>query len=131
MNFEYTIGAVCGAVASAVLLGVYFKRKIDQVIAEQKLKLEVEVKEHQLQLKQERSELELELAKKKAEQECGLTRREDALEIREHEHARTMERLNLTEKELEQKNKALIRERQILSDSEHEAEKTRRLFRLK
>lgn len=131
MNFEYMVGAFVGAAVSAALLGVYFKRKISRVVNDQKLKLEVELKENQLQLKQEHSEQELEFEKKKSESERELARREDALEIKAHEQARISERLDLTEKDLEQKNKTLVRERQLLSDAEHEAEKERRLYRLK
>lgn len=131
MNADQTTGVIIGAVVTGVLLWVYFRKKMSQVESAQRMQLDVEARERDLKLKEERSELELQMQKKQSELERDLNRKEDALIVRARELDGEAERVELAKRELEQKSKSLTRERELLSDAEHEAEKVRRLYRLK
>ncbi len=131
MNVDHTIGAFVGALASAILLWLYFRRRHARAEEAQRMKLDVEAREQQLKLKEEQAEIELQMQKKQAELERDLARREDALLVKIRDQERESERLAQAERECDEKSKSLARERQLLSEAEHEAEKVRRLYRLK
>lgn len=131
MKTEYMIGALIGACGAGLILWVYCRWKMAQAEAAQRLRLDVETRENELRLKEERGVLELELQKKQSEMERELARREDALDVRVREFEGRVERLELKKREMEQKEKTLTREQELLTEAEHEAEKVRRLYRLK
>jgi len=114
-----------------VAFWIYHKRRLVQHEEADRLKREVEAREQQLQLKEERAAMELQLQKQQTEAERELARREDALAVRVRDLDTRSERVEMAERELDQKNKTLARERDLLTEAEHEAEKVRRLYRLK
>ncbi len=131
MNLDYTMGIVIGAACGAVLVVLFFRRQMLRMREAQRLSLDVELREAKLKLREERSEMELSLKMQQAESERLLASRENTLADRTREIERQAERLRDTETQLELKSRDLTREQQLLSDAEHEAEKVRRLYRLK
>ena len=113
-------GILIGAVIGIGFLFVAFRRRFRSQQETQRQQLEVEAREARLALREEQSELELEIKKKDAELHSA---------IREQE--RQAERLKEETAELEDRYKELVREKRLVEDAEHEAEKARRLYRLK
>lgn len=131
MKLEHTLGIAVGAVSGACLVMLFFRRRMARLEEAQQLKLDVELREAKLKLREERAEMELELQRKQNENERILTSRENELTVRTRDLERKLEHLKEAEALVEQKNKELNREQQLLSEAEHEAEKVRRLYRLK
>lgn len=131
MNADHTIGALLGALAVGLVVGLYFRKKLAAVEASHRLQSDVAAREQQLALKEERAERELQWQKKQSEAERELARKEETLVVRTRELEVRTEHVGQSERDLEQKAKALSRERELLAESEHEAEKVRRLYRLK
>lgn len=131
MNADQTIGVVIGALVTALLLWVFFRRRLAQEQANHALTLEVEMREQQLKLKEARAESELDLQKRQTELERELGRREDALVVRTRELEARLESQARAEREFEEKSRALQQAREALTEAEHEAERTRRLYQLK
>ena len=124
MTLEHILGLFIGAVIGAGLVMLVFKRKMAREEEAQRLKLDVEAREAQLKLKEERADMELDLQRKQGEFERVLMSREDELSVRSRELERQAERLTIAEERVD-------KEQASLSDAEHEAEKVRRLYRLK
>lgn len=131
MNLEHTLGIAIGAVIGAGFVVFFFRRRMSRLQEAQQLKFDVELREAKLKIKEERAEIELDLQRKQAENERLLTGRENDLTVRVRDLERKAEHLKEAENLIEQKNKELSREQRLVSDAEHEAEKVRRLYRLK
>ncbi|MDP4694459.1 MAG: ribonuclease Y, partial [Opitutales bacterium] len=98
----------------------FFKRRFarkEEVLGQ---KLDVEVREARLAIREEQSEQELKFKQRSAE-----------LDLATKENTRREELLGKQEAAIEEKSKELSREQRLLEDAEHEAEKIRRLYRLK
>lgn len=131
MDLDYSMGIVIGAISGALLVMLFFRRQMLRMREAQRLSLDVELREAKLKLREERSEMELSLKMQQAESERLLASRENTLADRTREIERQAERLRDTETQLELKSREITRQQQLLSDAEHEAEKVRRLYRLK
>lgn len=125
------MGIAAGALCGAGLVVLFFRRRMLRMEEAQQLKLDVDVREAELKLREERSKMELELQRKKTETEQQLSSRENQLTVRAHELERKEQLLKEAESLINLKNKEFSREQRLLSDAEHEAEKVRRLYRLK
>ncbi len=125
------MGIAVGAVCGACLVVLLFRRRFARSQEAQRLQFDVELREAKLKLREERSEMEFALQSKKVEHERELSSRENELTVRSRDLERKAEHLKEAEKLVEQKNAELRREQQLLGDAEHEAEKVRRLYRLK
>ncbi|WP_169305331.1 ribonuclease Y [Coraliomargarita akajimensis] len=90
-----------------------------------------ELREAQIGLKEERSNMELTYKNREAELERGLASRQDTLDSRERDLNRYSDRVEEFANNLEKKDKELSREKRLLEDAEHEAEKVRRLYNMK
>ena len=91
----------------------------------------MEQREAKLAQKEAHSELELSFKNKEIDQSRVLSIREDELKVRARELDREKERQAEQTLHVDIKLKALTRDQRHLSDAEHEAEKIRRLYRLK
>lgn len=131
MSFEHTTGIIIGAFAGAGLVVLFFRRRMQRIQDAHKHKMDVERRESELKLREDRAEMEFEIQRKQAEKEQSLTSRENELMIRARDLERQAEHLKEAEAQVDLKNKELSREQRLLSDAEHEAEKVRRLYRLK
>lgn len=128
---EQTLGILTGAVIGAASVVLSFRRRWQRKQEAQQLQLDVEMREAKLKLREERSEMELDLQRKQTENERQLTRLENELTARARELEREQEHLLQAQGQIELKTKELSRERGLLNEAEHEAEKVRRLYRLK
>jgi ribonuclease Y len=131
MRLEHTIGVVIGAVSGAVLVMLFFRRHMLRMREAQQLRLDVELREAKLKLREERSEMELDLKSQQAENERLLASRENELTVRARDLERQTEHLREAENQSDLKSRELSRDQSLLNDAEHEAEKVRRLYRLK
>lgn len=131
MILEHTLGILIGTVIGAVFVMLFFRRRWQRMQEAQELQLDVEMREAKLKLREERSEMELDLQRKQAENERQLTRLENELTVRARDLERQQENLLQAQEQIDLKNKELNREQSLLSEAEHEAEKVRRLYRLK
>ena len=111
MNFDYTLGGVIGAVCSAALLFVWAKRRLARAEKMRRSQFEVEKREAILSQKESQSSMKL--------------------EFKERELERESKRQKDSQAQLDARLKELDRGESLLSDAEHEAEKMRRLYRLK
>ncbi len=120
-------------VFSGLFIGVlffsrYFCNRRAEAIRRQ---FEVEAREERLKAKEERSSLELAYKDREAELERAIMGRSHELDTRERELARIEERTEKDRSSMEQKEKEIeIREAEM-ETSVHEAEKVRRLYKLK
>ncbi|PXA05405.1 ribonuclease Y [Coraliomargarita sinensis] len=131
MSFEQTLGIAMGAVIGACLAVLIYRRRVIRLQESERLKCDVELREAKLKLREEHNEMELELQRKQTENERMLASRENELTVRARDLDRKAEHLKEAENLIEQKNKEVSREQRLLDDAEHEAEKVRRLYRLK
>ncbi|MEC7273883.1 MAG: ribonuclease Y [Verrucomicrobiota bacterium] len=111
MNFDYTIGGVVGSFCSAVFLLVWAKRRIATTEKLRRNQFELEKREVTLRQKEMQSSMKLEFKERELERE---DKRQKDLQV-----------------QLDARLKEVEREESLLSDAEHEAEKMRRLYRLK
>lgn len=120
MNFDQIVGFAAGALIGIFAVLFFFKRRFarkEDVLGQ---KLDVEVREARLAIREEQSEQELKFKQRSAE-----------LDLATKENTRREELLGKQETANEDKAKELSREQRLLEDAEHEAEKIRRLYRLK
>lgn len=120
MNFDQIVGFAAGALIGIFAVLFFFKRRFarkEDVLGQ---KLDVEVREARLAIREEQSEQELKFKQRSAE-----------LDLATKENTRREELLGKQETANEDKAKELSREQRLLEDTEHEAEKIRRLYRLK
>lgn len=120
MTFDLIAGFLLGAIIGVVVLLISFRRRLSRQQEVQSQQLEVEAREARLVLREEQAELELELRKKEAEIQSTLRDQE-----------RQSERLREEAAQLDERLKELAREQRLIEEAEHEAEKSRRLYRLK
>ena len=111
MNFDYTLGGVFGAVCSALLLFVWVKLRLARAEKMRRSQFEVEKREAMLNQKESQFSMKLEFEEKELE--------------------RARERHKDLQTQLDKRSKEIARQESSLSDAEHEAEKMRRLYRLK
>ena len=111
MNFDYTLGGVVGSFCSAVFLLVWAKRRIARTEKLRRSQFELEKREVTLSQKEMQSSMKLEFKERELERE---DKRQKDLQV-----------------QLDARLKEVEREESLLSDAEHEAEKMRRLYRLK
>lgn len=131
MNFDHILGGFVGAVAGILIIFLATKRLFGRQEAALRAQLDVEQREARLAQKETQSELELSLKNKELDLNRSLAVREDELSIRAREMERAGERQTELQVQLDSKQKELTRDQRLLSDSEHEAEKGRRLYRMK
>ena len=131
MEFDQIVGLVCGILAGMVACRLLFARRFVRREEAQRLKFDVEVREAQLKLREEKSVFELDLKNRVAELDRSIALRNEELDLRARELARASERQTKRSKNLDERDKELVRDKRGLDDLEHEAEKTRRLYRLK
>jgi len=131
MSLEYNVGLALSAICGAGLAVLLFRRRMQAMEEAQQLKLDVDVREAELKVREERAKAELEMNRRQTESEQRFNAREVELTARTQKLERQTEQLKEAENQINLKNKDLSREQRLLSDAEHEAEKTRRLYRLK
>jgi ribonucrease Y len=131
MNFDQIAGFVLGAILGTFLYSVTMKRRADRREDMRRQQLDVAAREAQLGIREQKAELELAYQRKETEFERTFVTRGDELDIRARAMERAEERLTEQASEIEVKEKELQGAERLLEDSEHEAEKTRRLYRLK
>ena len=131
MKFDFIIGGIAGAFVGALLLYIVTKRRLTRREEALRTQLDVEQREAKLAQKEVHSELELSFKNKEIDQSRALSIREDELKVRARELDREKERQAEQTLHVDIKLKALTRDQRHLSDAEHEAEKIRRLYRLK
>ena len=131
MKFDFIIGGFAGAFVGALLLYIFTKRRLARREKAVRTQLDVEQREAKLAQKEAQSELELSFKNKEIDQSRVLSIREDELKARARELEREKERQSEQKLHIDIKLKALTRDQRHLSDAEHEAEKIRRLYRLK
>ncbi|MFQ3241035.1 MAG: ribonuclease Y [Lentimonas sp.] len=131
MDLEHILGILGGALVGVMVYHLLMARRIERREEAQRLQLDVEAREAQLKWREEKSTLELEYKNKEADLERSLTLCKDKQDLHARELARASERHAERVAKLEENEKDLARASRGLEDSEHEAEKTRRLYRLK
>jgi ribonuclease Y len=131
MKFDFILGGIAGAFIGALLLYIVTKRRLARREEALHSKLDLEQREAKLAQKEAHSELELSFKNKEIDQSRVLSIREDELKVRARELEREKERQSEQKLHVDIKLKALTRDQRHLSDAEHEAEKIRRLYRLK
>lgn len=131
MNFDYIIGGIAGAVVGISIFALVAKRRLARLEETRRGQLDVEMREARLALKEAQSEMELGFKNKELDLNRTLAVREDELKVRSRELEREGERQAESQAQIDAKLKELTREQRLLSDAEHEAEKVRRLYRLK
>jgi ribonuclease Y len=131
MEFDFIIGGFAGAFVGALLLYIVTKRRLARREEALRTQLDVEQREAKLAQKEAHSELALSFKNKEIDQCRVLSIREDELKARARELEREKERQSEQKSHIDIKLKALTRDQRHLSDAEHEAEKIRRLYRLK
>jgi len=131
MEFDFISGGIVGAFIGALLLHIVTKRRLARREEALRAQLDVEQREAKLAQKEAHSELELSFKNKEIDQNRALSIREDELKVRAREQEREKERQAEQKSHVDIKLKALTRDQRHLSDAEHEAEKIRRLYRLK
>lgn len=131
MNFEFIIGGLTGALLSALCVVFLCRRRLVRFEETLRGQFEVEEREAKLAMKEAQSDLLLKFKNKELDLNRTLASREDEIKLRsrelDHERARMGEQLA----QLKVSQKELVREQRLLTDAEHEAEKVRRLYRLK
>lgn len=125
------MGGIVGAAVGILVLFVLNKRRLARIEETRRGQLDVEMREGRLALKEAQSEMELSFKNKELDLQRAMVAREDELKIRARELEREGERQTDAQTQLESKFKELAREQRLLGDAEHEAEKIRRLYRLK
>ncbi len=131
MNFHLIAGITIGAVIGTVLYWFMMRRRFQRIEEENRLKRDVEARETQLKLREERAELELAFQRKEAELDRLSSARVDEFDVRAREQERVSERIQEREEDLESKEKEVTRGKRLVDEAEHEAEKVRRLYRMK
>ena len=131
MEFDQIVGFLCGIVSGVVVYWLLIARRFERREEAQRLKLDVEAREAQLKLREEKSAYELDFKNREAELERSIALRKEEQDLRARELARASDRHAEKGKQLEEKEQDLARSKRGLEESEHEAEKTRRLYRLK
>jgi len=131
MKFDFIIGGIAGAFVGALLLYIVTKRRLARREEALRTQLDVEQREAKLAHKEAHSKLELSFKNKEIDHSRALSIREDELKARTRELEREKERQSEQKLHVDIKLKALTRDQRHLSDAEHEAEKIRRLYRLK
>lgn len=131
MNFDHILGALFGAALSAFVVALFFKWRLARAEEVLRSQFDVEEREAKLALKEAQSEMLLKFKNKEIDLNRELAAREDELKLRFRELDRESDRLGEQQAQLNTTQKDLVREKRLLSDAEHEAEKMRRLYRLK
>ena len=131
MEFDFILGGITGAFIGALLLYIVTKRRLARREEALHNQHDVEQREAKLAQKEAHSELELSFKNKEIDQNRALSIREDELKVRARELEREKERQAEQKLHVDIKLKAMTRDQRHLSDAEHEAEKIRRLYRLK
>jgi ribonuclease Y len=131
MIFEYIIGGIVGAFIGVVIFVLIAKRRLARHEEYRRGQLDVEQREARLALKEAKSEMELSFKNKELNLDRALAAREDELNIRARELDRENERQSEAQAQIDAKLKELSRGQRLLSEAEHDAEKVRRLYRLK
>jgi len=120
MNVDHILGVLIGAIGGILIIVTLMRLRFGRQQQAMKLRFDVELREARLALREEESELKLKFKTKNSE-----------LEAVAREQDRMLERIAEQEKQIEEKAREMSREKRLLDDASHEAEKTRRLYRLK
>jgi ribonuclease Y len=131
MEFDQIVGFMGGILVGMVVYWLLIARRLERREEAQRLKLDVEVREAQLKLREEKSSFELNFKSREAELDRSMILRKEELDLRARELARASDRHAQRSQALDLREEELERVKRALEDSEHEAEKTRRLYRLK
>lgn len=131
MNFDHIFGGLVGAVVGILIIFLTTKRLFARQEEALRGQLDVDQREARLAQKEAHSEMELSFKNKELDLNRAMAIREDELQIRVRELDRETERQTELQTQIDSKVKELTREQRLLSDAEHEAEKVRRLYRLK
>lgn len=131
MEFDQIVGFVCGIVSGVVVYWLLIARRFERREEAQRLKLDVEAREAQLKLREEKSAFELEFKNREAELDRSIALRKEEQDLRSRELAREGARHTERSEQLDDREKEIARAKRDLEESGHEAEKIRRLYRLK
>lgn len=131
MEFDQIVGFMCGIIAGIGLCWLLIARRFERREEAQRLKLDVEAREAQLKLREEKSSFELDFKNREAAHDRSNVMRKEELDLRARELARASDRHAQRSQKLDERDQELVRMKRGLEDSEHEAEKIRRLYRLK
>jgi ribonuclease Y len=131
MNFDYILGGVIGAVVGVLVLYLTVRRRFLRQEDALRTQLDVERREAKLVQKEALSELELSFRNKELDLNRSYASREDTLNLRERELQHQADRQADEQIQIEHRLKELAREQAAAAEAEHEAEKVRRLYRMK
>lgn len=131
MNFDYIWGGVFGVAVGVLVLYLTVRRRFLRQEEVLRTQLDVERREAKLAQKEALSELELNFRNKELDLDRSLASREDALNLRERELQHQADRQADEQIQVEHRLKELAREQAAAAETEHEAEKVRRLYRMK
>lgn len=131
MEFDQILGFLGGILVGVVVYWLLIARRFERREEAQRLKLDVEAREAQLKLREEKSAFELEFKNREAEHDRSIALRKEEMDLRARELARASDRHAERSAKLDEREQELVRMKRGVEDSEHEAEKTRRLYRLK
>ena len=131
MNSAHIISFVLGASLCGLVCWLSLRRRWQRRAEAQRRQQEVDAREAQLSLREQQAELQLVFQRKEVELERMVASQKDELAARGRQLERGAQRLEEQVAELQVKEKELGRGQRLLEDAEHEAEKIRRLYRLK
>ena len=131
MEFDQIVVLLCGILLGVVIYWLLIARRFERREEAQRLKLDVEAREVQLKMREEKSAFELDFKNREAELDRTITLQKEELDLRARELARSSDRHAEREQKLDDRDAELVRSKRGLEESEHEAEKIRRLYRLK
>ena len=131
MFWYISLGLGIGVALGATVYGLIMTRRFTRRVESMREKLDVESREAQLEVREAKSNLQLEFKNRQAEMERALAKQGDELDARSREQERTVEIQEEVARKQQAKEKELAREQRLLEEAEHEAEKVRRLYRLK
>jgi len=123
---------VCAGILAGSLACVWIlRRRCNRRVEALRLQYDVEAREERLALKEERGNLDLAYRDREAELERAVMARRQEVESRERELSRLEERLKKERESIAQKQVAIADRQSELEESALEAEKSRRLYKLK
>ena len=131
MNFDLIIYFILGLVLGLGGCWLIIQRRLQRREEAHRQQMAVDAREAQLGIREQQAELQLAFQRKEVDLERTLATQKDELDARGRALDRSAERLDERAAELEVKDKELLRGQRLLEDAEHEAEKIRRLYRMK
>ena len=131
MEFDQIVWFLSGIALGVVVYWLLIARRFERREEALRLKFDVEAREAQLTLREEKSTFELEFKSRQAELERSIALRIEEQDLHARELARNSERQAEQTEALDRREAEISRTKRTLEEAENEAEKIRRLYRLK